>query len=163
LWVDSAFWRTILICETVNGFKSNIENYKYHLLIATYMMTVANKINEKLDLLPQRLCHGHSKILYFRFLMARLLLPYRYYFPCTYFPLAVCRLLGLSQEEGAMTYEDLKRSMNWDSKSHKLDARPLTSWSRLFGQLCRIPNNQILTLPAGKKGCFIIKFSHDGR
>jgi hypothetical protein len=78
-------------------------------------------------------------------------------------PLAVCRLLGLSQEEGAMTYEDLKRSMNWDSKSHKLDARPLTSWSRLFGQLCRIPNNQILTLPARKKGCFIIKFSHDGR
>ncbi|KAL8612119.1 hypothetical protein ACOMHN_013998 [Nucella lapillus] len=68
-----------------------------------------------------------------------------------------------SLEQGVMTYEDLKRSMNWDSKAHKLEARPLTSWSRLFGQLCRIPNNLILTLPARKKGCFIIRFSHDGR
>ena len=62
-----------------------------------------------------------------------------------------------------MSYEDLKRSMNWDSKAHKQDTRPLTTWSRLFGQLCRIPNSLILTLPAGKKGCFVIQFSHDGR
>ena len=62
-----------------------------------------------------------------------------------------------------MSYEDLKRSMNWDSKAHKQDTRPLTTWSRLFGQLCRIPNSLILTLPAGKKGCFVIRFSHDGR
>ncbi|XP_076440565.1 jouberin-like [Babylonia areolata] len=72
-------------------------------------------------------------------------------------------MFATQQEQGAMTYEDLKRSMNWDSKAHKLEARPLTSWSRLFGQLCRIPNSLILTLPARKKGCFVIKFSHDGR
>ncbi|KAK7492879.1 hypothetical protein BaRGS_00015826 [Batillaria attramentaria] len=72
-------------------------------------------------------------------------------------------MFATQQEQGAMTYADLKRSMNWDSKSQRLETKPLTSWSRLFGQLCRIPNNLILTLPAGKKGCFVIRFSHDGR
>lgn len=72
-------------------------------------------------------------------------------------------MFATQQEQGAMSYADLKRSMNWDSKTHKHETRPLTSWSRLFGQLCRIPNHLILTLPAGKKGCFVFRFSHDGR
>ncbi len=35
-------------------------------------------------------------------------------------------------------------------------------WSRLAGQPCRIPNNQILKLPSGKKGCYSIRFSKSG-
>lgn len=62
-----------------------------------------------------------------------------------------------------MTYEDLKRSMNWDTKNNRLETRPITTWTRLFGQLCRIPNDLILTLPGLRKGCFVICFSHDGR
>ena len=41
--------------------------------------------------------------------------------------------------------------------------RALTSWSRLAGQLCRLPNTLSNALPTAKKGCFIVKFSHDGR
>ncbi|KAK6171988.1 hypothetical protein SNE40_018397 [Patella caerulea] len=69
-----------------------------------------------------------------------------------------------TQEEiGKMTYEDLKKSMNWGSKTREEVKRPMTSWSRLHGQTCRIPNSLMLTLPAGRKGCFVLKFSHDGR
>lgn len=41
--------------------------------------------------------------------------------------------------------------------------KTLSSWSRLPGQTCRIPNVLQVTLPAGKKGCFVLRFSHDGR
>jgi hypothetical protein len=39
----------------------------------------------------------------------------------------------------------------------------LSSWTRLVGQTCRIPNNLHNMLPGGRKGCFVLKFSHDGR
>ena len=39
----------------------------------------------------------------------------------------------------------------------------MASWSRLAGQLCRLPNTYSNALPSAKKGCFIVKFSHDGR
>lgn len=41
--------------------------------------------------------------------------------------------------------------------------RTLSSWSRIPGQLCRLPNSLCLALPTAKKGCFVIRFSHDGR
>ena len=41
--------------------------------------------------------------------------------------------------------------------------RSMASWSRLAGQLCRLPNALSNALPTAKKGCFIVKFSHDGR
>ncbi|XP_025109171.1 jouberin-like isoform X1 [Pomacea canaliculata] len=72
-------------------------------------------------------------------------------------------MFATQKEQGAMTYEDLKRSMNWDTKNNRLETRPITTWTRLFGQLCRIPNDLILTLPGLRKGCFVICFSHDGR
>ncbi|XP_071116994.1 jouberin-like [Haliotis cracherodii] len=77
---------------------------------------------------------------------------------------AAARSMFATQEErGRMTYDDLKKSMNWSSKKKLEDRRPMTSWSRLFGQMCRIPNNLMLSLPAGRKGCYVLKFSHDGR
>ena len=41
--------------------------------------------------------------------------------------------------------------------------RTLSSWSRIPGQLCRLPNSMCLALPTAKKGCFAIRFSHDGK
>lgn len=62
-----------------------------------------------------------------------------------------------------MSYKDLK-SMNWSGREKtQTRGRTLTTWTRLLGQLCRIPNNLALTLKAGKKGCYIVKFSNDGR
>ncbi|ESO98402.1 hypothetical protein LOTGIDRAFT_62094, partial [Lottia gigantea] len=69
-----------------------------------------------------------------------------------------------TQEElGKMTYEDLQRSMNLTSKTHEESKRPLTMWNRLHGQTCRIPNHHMMSLKAGRKGCFVLRFSHDGR
>ncbi|XP_046556867.1 LOW QUALITY PROTEIN: jouberin-like [Haliotis rubra] len=72
-------------------------------------------------------------------------------------------MFATQEERGRMTYDDLKKSMNWSSKTKLEERRPMTSWSRLFGQMCRIPNNLMLSLPAGRKGCYVLKFSHDGR
>ena len=40
---------------------------------------------------------------------------------------------------------------------------PPTNWSRLPGQMCRVPNKQLHQLAGDKKGCFVVKFSHNGR
>ncbi|KAL8186549.1 UNVERIFIED_CONTAM: hypothetical protein K2H54_073924, partial [Gekko kuhli] len=36
-------------------------------------------------------------------------------------------------------------------------------WSKLPGQVCRIPNKHLFSLRAGDSGCFCIRFSEDGR
>lgn len=38
-----------------------------------------------------------------------------------------------------------------------------SNWSRLPGQMCKLPNSPLLSLPAGKMGCLVMSFSHDGR
>ena len=62
-----------------------------------------------------------------------------------------------------MSYQDLKRSVDCDPESKEIQTLPTNTWSRLFGQLCRIPNKLYLSLPSSKKGCFIVRFSHNGR
>ena len=39
----------------------------------------------------------------------------------------------------------------------------LSSWTRLVGQTCRIPNHLEHMIPGGRRGCYVLKFSHDGR
>uniref|UniRef100_K1S444 Jouberin n=1 Tax=Magallana gigas TaxID=29159 RepID=K1S444_MAGGI len=76
---------------------------------------------------------------------------------------ALMRSMFATQEEvGSRTYTDLKKSTQWGEKK-KGEHKTLSSWSRLPGQTCRIPNVLQVTLPAGKKGCFVLRFSHDGR
>ncbi|KFW63669.1 Jouberin, partial [Pygoscelis adeliae] len=36
-------------------------------------------------------------------------------------------------------------------------------WTRLPGQVCRIPNKHLFSLRGGDMGCFCIRFSHDGK
>nr|XP_010299598.1 PREDICTED: jouberin [Balearica regulorum gibbericeps] len=36
-------------------------------------------------------------------------------------------------------------------------------WTRLPGQVCRIPNKHLFSLRSGDMGCFCIRFSHDGK
>ncbi|XP_013379742.1 jouberin [Lingula anatina] len=43
------------------------------------------------------------------------------------------------------------------------DKKTPSTWSRLAGQACKVPNNLNLTLPTGRQGCFVLKFSPDGR
>nr|XP_022332539.1 jouberin-like isoform X2 [Crassostrea virginica] len=76
---------------------------------------------------------------------------------------ALMRSMFATQEEvGSRTYTDLKKSTQWGEKK-KGEHKTLSSWARLPGQTCRIPNTLHATLPAGRKGCFVLRFSHDGR
>ncbi|KAH9498473.1 Jouberin [Bulinus truncatus] len=76
---------------------------------------------------------------------------------------AMRSMFATQKELGNMKYEDLK-SKHWSSFEKTTAAgRTLSTWTRLLGQLCRVPNSLSLTLPAGKKGCFVLKFSNDGR
>ncbi|XP_035826372.1 jouberin isoform X2 [Aplysia californica] len=76
---------------------------------------------------------------------------------------AMRSMFATQKELGHMSYKDLK-SMNWTGREKgPQTSRTLTTWTRLFGQLCRVPNTLSRTLTAGKKGCFVVRFSNDGR
>ncbi|XP_041358926.1 jouberin-like [Gigantopelta aegis] len=71
-------------------------------------------------------------------------------------------MYAIQEEKGRMTFEDLK-SMHWGTRTKDDSKRPMASWTRLLGQMCRIPNSVMKSLPAGRMGCYVLKFSHDGR
>ncbi|XP_060597345.1 jouberin-like isoform X2 [Ruditapes philippinarum] len=77
---------------------------------------------------------------------------------------AVERSLFATQEErGRMTFEELKKTVKWTGGKKEPQHKTLSSWSRLAGQFCRLPNVLSHSLPSAKKGCYMLKFSHDGR
>ncbi|XP_041455755.1 jouberin-like isoform X2 [Lytechinus variegatus] len=72
-------------------------------------------------------------------------------------------LFATQEERGLMTYKELKETMSLRNKDQALSRANVPSlWSKLPGQTCRIPNKEILSLAGDKKGCHVIKFSHDG-
>ncbi|XP_064605140.1 jouberin-like [Liolophura sinensis] len=76
------------------------------------------------------------------------------------------RSLYATQEEvGKMTYQDLKKSLHVTGSTRRdhTQKKYMTTWARLAGQACKIPNSLLLSLHGGTKGCFVIKFSHNGR
>nr|XP_006825179.1 PREDICTED: jouberin-like [Saccoglossus kowalevskii] len=83
---------------------------------------------------------------------------------------AVRSFFATQEEEGTMTYKDLKKSVGWGMSSastgrgrDKGKSGNPAMWSRLPGQTCHVPNKPTYSLSAGRKGCFVLKFSHDGR
>ncbi|XP_071954394.1 jouberin-like isoform X2 [Antedon mediterranea] len=72
-------------------------------------------------------------------------------------------MFATQKEQGRMTYKELKKTLDGRRKGQHFEEKNPTNWSRLPGQMCRIPNKLMLSLAGGKKGCFVIKFSHDGR
>ncbi|KAK2193936.1 hypothetical protein NP493_4g02002 [Ridgeia piscesae] len=65
-------------------------------------------------------------------------------------------------ERGTVELNDrLEESLKHRSSS--LAQLEPSQWTRLPGQLCRVPNCLSLNLPAGGGGCFVIRFSHDGK
>ncbi|XP_062517863.1 jouberin-like [Corticium candelabrum] len=75
-------------------------------------------------------------------------------------------LLPTEQERGRQTFEELDSETTMRLKggvsSHSMKHTRPTIWTRIPGQACRIPNKKQHTLQSGKKGCFVLKFSHDG-
>ncbi|KAL9980441.1 hypothetical protein ACROYT_G009033 [Oculina patagonica] len=74
-------------------------------------------------------------------------------------------MFAIQQEKGKVTFEEF--ALDAERRAHgmrdgKKDSEP-TNWNRLPGQVNRIPNKQKASLLSGKRGCFILKFSHNGR
>ena len=67
-----------------------------------------------------------------------------------------------------MTFEALAQNAtsqhSLGDRAPAVGRRPEPSpWTRLPGQLCKVPNTLTLTLPGGRKGCSVIRFSPDGK
>ncbi|XP_022247251.1 jouberin-like isoform X2 [Limulus polyphemus] len=83
--------------------------------------------------------------------------------------------LPMQQESGHTTFEDMQQKLNSSavttysngecviSTKKKSTASALLEWMRLPGQACKVPSTQILRLPSSQRGCFVVKFSNNGR
>uniref|UniRef100_A0A8C6UY69 Abelson helper integration site 1 n=1 Tax=Neogobius melanostomus TaxID=47308 RepID=A0A8C6UY69_9GOBI len=72
-------------------------------------------------------------------------------------------MMALQEERGSTTYSELQNEVTRKSVSQAVDVKPpIFRWSRLPGQVCRIPNRPMLTFRGGKMGCFTVLFSNVG-
>ncbi|XP_026007592.1 jouberin isoform X2 [Astatotilapia calliptera] len=72
-------------------------------------------------------------------------------------------MMALQEERGSTSYSELQNEITKRSLTQPLDSKPLTlRWSRLPGQICRIPNKPMLAFRGGQMGCFTVLFSHAG-
>lgn len=74
-------------------------------------------------------------------------------------------MFAIQQEKGKLSLEEF--TLDAERRAHgmrdgKGSNEPI-NWNRLPGQVNRIPNKQTASLLTGKRGCFILKFSHHGR
>ncbi|NWX89310.1 AHI1 protein, partial [Nothoprocta pentlandii] len=73
-------------------------------------------------------------------------------------------MMAVQQEQGSATFCELQ------NEGSKKISEPLPEekkeqfkWTRLPGQVCRIPNKHLFSLRGGDMGCFCIRFAPDGR
>nr|XP_033794790.1 jouberin isoform X2 [Geotrypetes seraphini] len=74
-------------------------------------------------------------------------------------------MVAVQQEQGSTSYGELQSETVLKESPSTPDikkAEPI-KWTRLPGQVCRIPNKHLLSLRTGYSGCFCVDFSHDGR
>ncbi|XP_044531379.1 jouberin [Gracilinanus agilis] len=73
-------------------------------------------------------------------------------------------MMALQQEQGSTSYCELQKETSKRSNEPvPEDQKELIKWSRLPGQVCRIPNKHLFSLHAGERGCFRVNFSQNGR
>ncbi|XP_028995151.1 jouberin isoform X2 [Betta splendens] len=72
-------------------------------------------------------------------------------------------MMALQEERGSTSYSDLQNEVTKRSLTQPMDSKPaVLRWSRLPGQICRIPNKPLLAFRGGQMGCFTVLFSHAG-
>lgn len=72
-------------------------------------------------------------------------------------------MMALQEERGSTSYSELQNEVTKKSLTQPLDNKPpVLRWSRLPGQVCRIPNKPMLSFRGGQMGCFTVLFSHAG-
>ncbi|XP_057305482.1 jouberin-like [Hydractinia symbiolongicarpus] len=70
-------------------------------------------------------------------------------------------MFPLQEERGDMTFEELNKSLEAPVSSDHESSNQM--WTKLPGQVNRIPNKMEAALPTAKKGCSTVRFSNDGR
>ncbi|XP_076604762.1 jouberin isoform X1 [Chaetodon auriga] len=72
-------------------------------------------------------------------------------------------MMALQEERGSTSYSELQNEVTKRGLTQALDSKPpALRWSRLPGQVCRIPNKPMLSFRGGQMGCFTVLFSHAG-
>ncbi|XP_071381606.1 jouberin isoform X1 [Centroberyx affinis] len=72
-------------------------------------------------------------------------------------------MMALQEERGSTSYSELQSEVTKRSLTQHLDSKPsVLRWSRMPGQVCRIPNKPVLSFRGGQMGCFTVRFSHAG-
>lgn len=72
-------------------------------------------------------------------------------------------MMALQEERGSTSYSELQKETTKKDLSQVMDSQaPVLAWSRLPGQVCRIPNKPVLSFRGGQTGCFTLLFSHAG-
>ncbi|XP_054470368.1 jouberin [Anoplopoma fimbria] len=72
-------------------------------------------------------------------------------------------MMALQEERGSTSFSELQNEVTRRSLTQPLDIKPpALRWSRLPGQVCRIPNKSMLSFRGGRMGCFTLLFSHTG-
>ncbi|XP_051503141.1 jouberin [Myxocyprinus asiaticus] len=72
-------------------------------------------------------------------------------------------MMALQQERGSTSYSELNTEMSNKSSTQIRESKSETmKWSRMPGQVCRIPNKPMHSFRGGQMGCFTLRFSHDG-
>ncbi|XP_048346095.1 jouberin isoform X2 [Sphaerodactylus townsendi] len=74
-------------------------------------------------------------------------------------------MMAIQQEYHSPSFLDLhsEACKIADDSGQQVKREEPFKWSRLPGQVCRIPNKHLFSLRAGDTGCFCIRFSEDGR
>ncbi|XP_017276957.1 jouberin isoform X2 [Kryptolebias marmoratus] len=76
---------------------------------------------------------------------------------------SVRSMMALQEERGSTSYSELQSEVTKRSPTQAADSKqPVLRWSRLPGQMCRVPNKHILAFRGGQMGCFTVLFSHAG-
>ncbi|KAM4624936.1 jouberin [Polymixia lowei] len=72
-------------------------------------------------------------------------------------------MMALQEERGSTSYSELQTEVTKRNLTQLLESkRSVLKWSRVPGQVCRIPNKSILSFRGGQMGCFTVCFSHTG-
>ncbi|XP_070589669.1 jouberin isoform X2 [Erythrolamprus reginae] len=74
-------------------------------------------------------------------------------------------MMAIQQEYHSTSFLDLQNDTSktiLNSGTEVKKEEPF-KWSKLPGQVCRLPNKYLFSLKAGDMGCFCIRFSEDGR
>ncbi|XP_077208099.1 jouberin [Paroedura picta] len=74
-------------------------------------------------------------------------------------------MMAIQQEYHSPSFLNMQSdvSKNADDSVQQVKREEPFKWSKLPGQVCRIPNKHLFSLRAGDTGCFCIRFSEDGR